>query len=203
MAFCAYCGTQLAEVSYAPCPKCGNPSNGAPRGAPVPGPGIAPAKPAGSSAAPVIIIVIVVVFAVVAIIGILAAIAIPNMLTAMERSKQKRTVADLRSISTACEAYATDNNAYPNVQGADKLGSVLAPTFIREVPVKDAWGHDMRYECWQRERPCDSYAVASAGKDGVFQYESLQEYQTGTAQKFDCDLVYANGRFVQYPEGTQ
>ena len=33
---------------------------------------------------------------VVAIIGILAAIAIPNLLTAMQRSKQKRTMADMR-----------------------------------------------------------------------------------------------------------
>src|SRR5436309_760920 len=38
---------------------------------------------------------------VVAIIGILAAIAIPNLLTAMQRSKQKRTMADMRTIATA------------------------------------------------------------------------------------------------------
>ncbi|MDQ6799248.1 MAG: prepilin-type N-terminal cleavage/methylation domain-containing protein, partial [Acidobacteriota bacterium] len=37
---------------------------------------------------------------VVAIIGILAAIAIPNLLTAMQRSKQKRTMADMRTIAT-------------------------------------------------------------------------------------------------------
>ncbi|HMC21457.1 MAG TPA: prepilin-type N-terminal cleavage/methylation domain-containing protein, partial [Thermoanaerobaculia bacterium] len=41
---------------------------------------------------------------VVAIIGILAAIAIPNLLTAMQRSKQKRTMADMRTIATAWEA---------------------------------------------------------------------------------------------------
>ena len=33
---------------------------------------------------------------VVAIIGIIAAIAIPNLLNAVDRSKQKRTMADLR-----------------------------------------------------------------------------------------------------------
>ncbi len=47
---------------------------------------------------------------VVAIIGILAAIAIPNLLTAIQRSKQKRSMADIRSIATAWEARATDNN---------------------------------------------------------------------------------------------
>ncbi|HYS55984.1 MAG TPA: prepilin-type N-terminal cleavage/methylation domain-containing protein, partial [Thermoanaerobaculia bacterium] len=49
---------------------------------------------------------------VVAIIGILAAIAIPNLLTAMQRSKQKRTMADMRTIATAWEARATDVNRY-------------------------------------------------------------------------------------------
>ena len=47
---------------------------------------------------------------VVAIIGILAAIAIPNLLTAMQRAKQKRTMADIRTIATAWEARATDVN---------------------------------------------------------------------------------------------
>jgi len=38
---------------------------------------------------------------VVAIIGILAAIAIPNLLTAMQRARQKRSMADMRTIATA------------------------------------------------------------------------------------------------------
>src|SRR5215510_5849173 len=50
---------------------------------------------------------------VVAIIGIIAAIAIPNLLNAIDRSKQKRTMADMRSIGTACEEYSIDNQFYP------------------------------------------------------------------------------------------
>src|SRR5450759_1932818 len=50
---------------------------------------------------------------VVAIIGIIVAIAIPNLLHAIKRAKQKRTMADIRSIGTATEAYAIDNNRYP------------------------------------------------------------------------------------------
>ncbi|MEO8035925.1 MAG: prepilin-type N-terminal cleavage/methylation domain-containing protein, partial [Acidobacteriota bacterium] len=49
---------------------------------------------------------------VVAIIGILAAIAIPNLLTALQRAKQKRTLADIRSIATAWEARSTDLGKY-------------------------------------------------------------------------------------------
>ena len=50
---------------------------------------------------------------VVAIIGIIVAIAIPNLLNAIQRAKQKRTMADMRAIGTAAEAYAVDNNRYP------------------------------------------------------------------------------------------
>ena len=50
---------------------------------------------------------------VIAIIGILAAIAIPNLLNAVQRGKQKRTMSDMRALATAIEAYAVDNNTYP------------------------------------------------------------------------------------------
>ena len=61
---------------------------------------------------------------VVAIIGILAAIAIPNLLTAMQRSKQKRSMADIRSIATAWEARATDMNKYGAAGAVDhRFGS--------------------------------------------------------------------------------
>jgi prepilin-type N-terminal cleavage/methylation domain-containing protein len=50
---------------------------------------------------------------VVAIIAILAAIAVPNFLEAQTRAKVSRVKSDQRSIATAIEAYATDNNHYP------------------------------------------------------------------------------------------
>src|ERR1700746_3663440 len=84
---------------------------------------------------------------VVAIIGILAAIAIPNLLTAMQRSKQKRTMADMRTIATAWEARATDTNKY-NASGYSFPGSTinlsdlqnyLSPTYVRTFPSKDGW----------------------------------------------------------------
>ena len=50
---------------------------------------------------------------VVAIIAILAAIAVPNFLEAQTRSKVSRCKADMRSVVTAIESYAVDNNKYP------------------------------------------------------------------------------------------
>jgi general secretion pathway protein G len=50
---------------------------------------------------------------VVAIIAILAAIAVPNFLEAQTRAKVSRVKADLRSATTALEAYRIDWNQYP------------------------------------------------------------------------------------------
>ena len=87
---------------------------------------------------------------VVAIIGILAAIAIPNLLTAMQRSKQKRSMADIRTIATAWEARATDANSYaaagtsfafPTTVSYATLSGKLAPTYIKSLPANDGWGN--------------------------------------------------------------
>ena len=50
---------------------------------------------------------------VVAIIGILAAIAIPNFLSAQVRSKIARVKSDQRTIAMALETYAVDEGLYP------------------------------------------------------------------------------------------
>ena len=61
---------------------------------------------------------------VVAIIGILAAIAIPNFLNAQVRSKVARTKADMKTISTALETYAVDNNDYILPYTRAEIGSM-------------------------------------------------------------------------------
>src|SRR5215213_6581646 len=50
---------------------------------------------------------------VVAIIAILAAIAVPNFLEAQTRAKIARVKNDLRTMATALESYAVDNQKYP------------------------------------------------------------------------------------------
>src|SRR6202048_3345842 len=50
---------------------------------------------------------------VIAIIGILAAIAIPNLLNAVQRGRQKRTMTDMRALATGIEAYHVDNSTFP------------------------------------------------------------------------------------------
>ena len=147
---------------------------------------------------------------VVAIIGILAAIAIPNLLTAMQRAKQKRTMADIRTIATAWEARATDVNRY-NAAGfsipgvvvtAADLTTYLTPTYVKNLPAKDGWGTLYAFAADQKfgdSTAAQVYAIISYGKDSKTQ----GTYLGGATTAFDCDIVYENGSFVQYPEGVQ
>jgi type II secretion system protein G len=149
---------------------------------------------------------------VVAIIGILAAIAIPNLLTAMQRSKQKRTMADLRTIATAWEARATDTNKY-SAAGAVSLpgttiantdmSGILAPTYIKVLPPLDGWGNPWEYRADQAlsatGTAAQAYAILSYGRDG----KPEGTRNGGPTTNFDCDIIYSGGGFLQYPEGVQ
>ena len=199
MEYCAYCGNAVPAVSDAPCPYCGKPSNGA---AP-PQPAAAAAAKGGSNVALIVVGVVVGGLVVVAIIGILAAIAIPNLLTAMQRSKQKRTMADIRTIAIAAESYASDNNEYP------KSLDGLTPKYAKTLPKVDGWGKAIDYECVTEEQGrCTGYAIRSRGKDMISEElelrDALQAAGAGRATRnFDCDIIYTNGQFVEYPEGVQ
>lgn len=117
---------------------------------------------------------------VVAIIGIIAAIAVPNLLTAIQRSKQKRSMADIRAIGTALGSYQVDYNKFPtNAAMSFALNSVV-PKLYYTGSTKDGWNKPYRY----RAVSGDSYTLCSYGKDGV----------TGaTNEEFTEDILFVNG----------
>ena len=65
---------------------------------------------------------------VVAIIAILAAIAVPNFLEAQVRAKASRAKSDLRTVVTALETYAVDNNKYPPPRVSAAVNQTGAPS---------------------------------------------------------------------------
>ena len=149
---------------------------------------------------------------VIAIIGILAAIAIPNLLNAVQRGKQKRTMSDMRVLAIAVESYAVDNNNYPSA--ACPSGTVtstfvaisttnsfsnLSPTYIPVLPRRDGWGHNMGYATSNNSQ---AYGIQSAGRDNSA-IGTMAPTTCGTTTNFNDDIVYSNGTFVQWPEGTQ
>ena len=190
MAYCAYCGSHVAQVSFVPCASCGNPTNGAPSR-----PG---AAAGGSNTLALVIGIVVAGLVVVGIVGILAAIAIPNLLTAMQRSRQKRTMADMRTIAVALEAYGVDHlgEEYPPGEYAASLVPHLQPKYMPAVPSVDGWGTGIRYT----PLPNRGYMIISAGANKTFEADSPDEYASGETSHFDCDIVFSNGAFVQYPE---
>jgi type II secretory pathway pseudopilin PulG/uncharacterized membrane protein (DUF2068 family) len=155
--------------------------------------------------ATIAIAVVAIVFVGIFMLGIVSAIAIPNLLVAMQRAKQKRTTADIRSIATAVQAYATDHKHYPEATTMQVLATQIAPTYIRSVPTADGWGHSFRYQCRPTDdEPCGGYAISSPGKDGVFEAETVDQYGSpGPVRGFDGDIVYSNGTFVRLPQGVR
>ena len=131
---------------------------------------------------------------VVAIIGIIAAIAIPNLLNAIQRGKQKRTMGDIRTIATAVESYSIDNNQYPNTSGATaNLSAFLEPTYIKKLPTQDGWNNAFQYDTDTTE-----YTLTSYGKDG-----SASGPASGGTTDFRHDQIFSTGSFVTWAEGTQ
>ena len=116
---------------------------------------------------------------VVAIIGIIAAIAVPNLLTAIQRSKRSRSAADMRAIGTALGSYLVDHNIFPNP--ATSVWTTLSDLGYYEGATSDGWNTEFSYA-----RPTvDDYTLKSFGKEGD---------STGTGE-FDSDIVYINGQF--------
>jgi general secretion pathway protein G len=145
---------------------------------------------------------------VIAIIGILAAIAIPNLLNAVQRGKQKRTMSDMRALATAVEAYAVDNNVYPPATcnagifttGTENVLTTasftnLTPTYIAQPPKSDGWGKFMYYAL---ATTANDYRIRSYGRDNA-----ASAVNCGTTTNFNDDIIYADGTFIQWPEGTQ
>jgi len=146
---------------------------------------------------------------VIAIIGILAAIAIPNLLNALQRGKQKRTMADIRNLATAIESYNVDNNVYPDATAcpaglptpavvASGSFTLLKPTYIALPPTSDGWGQFLGYGT---DGVKQQYIIESGGRDKSA--ATAVPTICGTTTDFNSDIVYSNGVFLVYPDGPQ
>ncbi len=142
---------------------------------------------------------------VVAIIGIIAAIAIPNLLSAIQRGRQKRAMGEVRSIATAAQSYATDSNIYPIQDGYVALSGIpavtdMTPDYIKTIPNPDPWNQPYYYE-----GATSSFAAGSGGKDGAT--ETTPDLGTGnvgtSTNCFECDIIFVGDNFWQKPEGKQ
>lgn len=137
-----------------------------------------------------------------AVAGIVAAIVIPNFLDATAKAKQKRTLSDMRTIATALESQREQAGHYPLARDAAALGPLLAGHGYNGNG-QDGWQHELRYSCLSPAGDaCDSYELASGGRDGVLEQEP-GGYEKGAfaPTEYDADIVLSDGLFERWPDG--
>lgn len=136
----------------------------------------------------------------VAVPGIVAAIAIPNLLTALQKGKQKATMGDMKSISLAIESYITDNYYAPQGRTMEDLTKKLQPFYIRRLPLKDGWGNNFKYFHGTGTQK-KVYFIGSGGRDGIFKgWDQNGYYIVRNIKDFNKDIIVANGVFKYGPK---
>jgi general secretion pathway protein G len=151
---------------------------------------------------------------VIAIIGILAAILIPNLLDAMEKAKQKRTVADMRITGTAMFSWLSDEvgaaAAGASVTSIDisqykaisisNLRDLLTPQYIETIQLLDGWKTDYQYFL-DPSNPLNQQVMA-IGSGGRNRSTVAGSYTVAgfDPTDYDQDIVWADGFFVRWPQ---
>ncbi|MBI2214161.1 MAG: DUF2059 domain-containing protein, partial [Acidobacteria bacterium] len=122
------------------------------------------------------------------------------------RNPWRRALADIRSVATAVEAYATDEELYPQAVTMSSLELVISPTYIRDVPEEDPWGHDYVYLVSADQL---HYRIISGGADGTVDGTSrvIRALDPGTKsienRSLDDDIIYQEGMFLTWPPGAR
>ncbi len=163
---------------------------------------------------------------VVAILGILLATLLPNLFTAIQKTKQKETMGSIISIATACAHYVTDTGYAPvtgtqagEIEDNGDFVKALAPVYIRSCPTSDEWGHRLLaymgsavssvYEIPDDDIGDDDFLIVSLGRDGLdggtmtFTYNPADMvsglYTMDEMEDFKNDLINLNGSWIHAP----
>ena len=154
---------------------------------------------------------------VVAILGILAALLIPNAITAIQKAKQKSTMKDIVVISTAVTDYVTDNGITPVQDGTYTATSVfytgLSPFYIKVLPLSDQWGTLYNAYCGTAANVYgisgaagDDFVIASYGRAGIAEAFTFDDtdpeagwFVVSQSDHFNRDLVMWNGSWIRAP----
>jgi prepilin-type N-terminal cleavage/methylation domain-containing protein len=152
---------------------------------------------------------------VIAIIGIIVSMLIPNLLDAMQKAKQKRTIADMRITGTAMFSWLTDQvgaaaagqanstvvlASYGSQRTAAALESLLAPNYLQAVPPIDGWKFPYEYylKTGSLVHERQVMLIRSRSRDKAFEGT---EYTVTSfdSTDYDQDIVWADGFMVRWP----
>jgi hypothetical protein len=104
----------------------------------------------------------------------------------------------MRSIGNALELYSVSNNTYPrglSDAGGGVLSGVLSPVYMRTVPPTDEWNNPWHIDT---NATGSQYTIISYGRDG-----QPGSNPGGSVNGIDCDIIYTNSSFYQWPGGQQ
>jgi prepilin-type N-terminal cleavage/methylation domain-containing protein len=153
---------------------------------------------------------------VVAIIGILAALLIPNAMTALQKAKIRGTQKDISTIATWIADYVTDK-ATPFVNNGDisnTMKTALVPMYTKAIPMTDQWGTNFKVYTGTN---CDSnygltgsatddFLISSYGRDATVEgwtYVAASPeaglYSLDSIASFNNDLVNFSGQTIRGP----
>lgn len=154
---------------------------------------------------------------VVAILGILAALLVPNITTAVQKAKQKSTMKDVGVIAGAIADFVTDNGVAPTANGtytaSDAFYTGICPFYVKVLPIYDKWGTNFYVYTGTNANQYgistavgDDFLVSSYGKGGVVEGWSFVPaspeagmYVVSTMAHFERDLVNWNGSWIRGP----
>ncbi len=146
---------------------------------------------------------------VVAIVGLLAAIAIPNLMSAIQRARQKRGMGDLRTMATTFSMYYLDTDHYPVAQTTFKgfTGPVywaVVPAYCKALPLYDSWQKPYGYASTSNG---SDFGLVCTGSDGLFEDRGtiavFANMQRTTTHCFENDVVWVDDSFLILPDGKQ
>lgn len=155
---------------------------------------------------------------VVAIIGILAALLIPNAITAIQKAKQKTTMKDIGTVSTALTDFVTDNGTTPIQNGTYDASAAfytaLSPFYVKVLPLNDQWGNgyyvytdtNVNGNYGVTGAAGDDFLVSSYGRDKTVEGFSFDPsnpesglFVVNQMAHFNRDLVMWNGSWIRAP----
>ena len=113
---------------------------------------------------------------------------------AFGRGRQSRTMLNMREIGAIVETIQRKNGRFPKLYSLEELQRITD----KKVPTRDGWNHPFRFQS-----DGVSYVIISPAQCGVFETEIRETYEIRQTTSFEDDIVFRNGRFVHYPEGTQ
>ena len=128
------------------------------------------------------------------IFGLLSTVLLVNVTGAMDRGREKQTMANMRTVAEIVASVRRDVPLSPAGKLPEWQHAVASGT---SAASDDGWGNPILVAIQDDDR-----YVVSFGACGKCDVESVLSYQAETTQDYEADIVMKNGRFIRYPQGA-